>query len=216
MAHKKSATLQELQSLIGTLNFACKVIPPGRAFLQRIINLARGVSKPHHHIRLTNGFREDVKMWQIFLKDWNGTSLFLNSFWENSTNLSLYTDASGTLGFGGIFRTQWFQGKWLPHQTLTTKNISIDWQELYAIVVASYIWAPLWAQKRIVFYCDNQAVVSIINSKLSKSPRIMDLVRALTYKHLNITFISKPYMCLVIIMTLLILSPVFSKPDFGG
>jgi hypothetical protein len=78
--HTQSATLQELQSLIGTLNFACKVIVPGRAFLQRIINLTRGVSKPHHHIRLTNGFREDVKMWQIFHKDWNGTSLFLNSF----------------------------------------------------------------------------------------------------------------------------------------
>ena len=98
---KKSATLQELQSLIGTLNFACKVIPPGRAFLQRIINLTRGVPKPHHH----------VKMWQNFLKDWNGTSLFLNPCWENSAELSLYTDASGTLGFGGIFRNQWFQGK---------------------------------------------------------------------------------------------------------
>ena len=105
---KKSATLQELQSLIGTLNFACKVIPPGRAFLQRIINLTRGVPKPHHHIRLTNGFREDVKMWQNFLKEWNGTSLFLNPCWENSAELSLYTDAlvpwvlevySGTSGF---------------------------------------------------------------------------------------------------------------------
>ena len=28
-----------------------------------------GVSKPHNHIRLTNGFREDVKMWPIF---WTG------------------------------------------------------------------------------------------------------------------------------------------------
>ena len=188
---KKSATLQELQSLIGTLNFACKVIPPGRAFLQRIINLTRGVPKPHHHIRLTNGFREDVKMWQNFLKDWNGTSLFLNPCWENSAELSLYTDASGTLGFGGIFRNQWFQGKWLPHQTLDTKNISIDWQELYAIVVACYIWASVWAQKRIIFYCDNQAVVSIINSKRSKSTRIMDLVRALTLKTMKYNFYFK-------------------------
>ena len=132
-------------------------------------------------------------MWQIFHKDWNGTSLFLNSFWENSTNLSLYTDASGTLGFGGIFRTQWFQDKWLPHQKLNTKNISIDWQELYTIVVASYIWAPLWAQKRIVFYCDNQAVVSIINSKRSKSPRIMDLMRALTLQTLKYNFYFKAF-----------------------
>ena len=152
---KKSATLQELQSLIGTLNFACKVIPPGRAFLQRIINLTRGVPKPHHHIRLTNGFRVDVKMWKIFLKDWNGTSLFLNPCWENSAELSLYTDASGTLGFGGIFQNQWFQGKWLPHQILDTKYINVDWQELYAIVVACYIWASILAQKRILFYCDN-------------------------------------------------------------
>ena len=36
---KKSATLKELQSLIGTLQFACRVVVQGRAFLQRIISL---------------------------------------------------------------------------------------------------------------------------------------------------------------------------------
>ena len=53
---RRSTTLQELQSLIGTLNFACKVISPGRPFLQRMIGLTRGVKKPHHHIKLTTGF----------------------------------------------------------------------------------------------------------------------------------------------------------------
>ena len=38
---KHSTTLQELRSLIGTLNFACEVIPPGRPFLQRTIGLTR-------------------------------------------------------------------------------------------------------------------------------------------------------------------------------
>ena len=62
---QRSTTLQELQSLIGTLNFACKVIPPGRPFLQRIIHLTRKVKKPHHHIKLTTGFCKDIKMWTI-------------------------------------------------------------------------------------------------------------------------------------------------------
>ena len=46
---KRLTTLQELQSLIGTFNFGCKVIPPGRPFLQCMIALTRGVKKPHHH-----------------------------------------------------------------------------------------------------------------------------------------------------------------------
>ena len=36
---KKSCILHELQSLIGTLQFACRVVVPGRAFLQRMTNL---------------------------------------------------------------------------------------------------------------------------------------------------------------------------------
>ena len=152
---RKSTTIKELQSLIGTLNFACKVVPPGRAFLQYMIQLTRGVTKHHHHIRLNHGFHQDLKMWQTFLQGWNGTNLFLNTTWGNSYTLSLFTDASGTLSFGGIFRNQWFQGSWLPHQSLDAKEISIDWQELFAIIAATYIWGHVWSQKRILFYYNN-------------------------------------------------------------
>ena len=76
---RKSATLQELQSLIGTLQFACKVIAPGRPFLQRIIHLTKGIKFPHWHIRLNSGFRKDISMWQHFLQNWNGVSLFLDT-----------------------------------------------------------------------------------------------------------------------------------------
>ena len=39
-----------------------------------------------------------------------GRSFFMPSNWVISDVLSLYTDASGSLGFGGIFQTHWFQG----------------------------------------------------------------------------------------------------------
>ena len=48
----RSARLVDLQSLIGTLQFACKVVVPGRTFLQRMINLTRGVPSRFHHFRL--------------------------------------------------------------------------------------------------------------------------------------------------------------------
>ena len=40
--NRRSLRLVELQSLIGTLQFACKVVVPGRTFLQPAINLTRG------------------------------------------------------------------------------------------------------------------------------------------------------------------------------
>ena len=63
---KKSCTLKQLRSLIGTLNFACKVVPPGRSFLQRMIALTWNVAK-QHHIKLSAGFFQDLKMWKEFI-----------------------------------------------------------------------------------------------------------------------------------------------------
>ena len=75
---RKSCTLKELQSLIGTLNFACKVVPPGRPFSQRMIALTRNVLKTYHHIRLNAGFFQDLQMWKKFISHWNGFFLVVN------------------------------------------------------------------------------------------------------------------------------------------
>jgi hypothetical protein len=45
---RRKATLKEVQSLIGLLNFACTVVPPGRAFLRRLIDLTKGVNAPFY------------------------------------------------------------------------------------------------------------------------------------------------------------------------
>lgn len=71
-----SCTLEELQSLIESLNFACKVIPlpPRNAFfLQCMIKLTCKVSKPHH-IKLGRVFFKDLTMWQQFIHTCNGAS----------------------------------------------------------------------------------------------------------------------------------------------
>ena len=67
-----------------------------------------------------------------------------------------------------------------PHLLINKKTgISIEWQELFPIVIACALWYPHFAGKRLQFWCDNESVVAIINSGHSKAPRVMDLVRFL-------------------------------------
>ena len=186
---RRSVRLVELQSLIGTLQFACKAFVPGRTFLQRMINLTRAVPSRFHHIRLNKEFFKDLTMWKAFLSGWNGRSFFLDSTVSTSPDLELYTDAANSVGFRGYFNGQWFQGKWLPHMHLSpTKGISIEWQELFPIVVACGLWLLHFSGKRIQFRCDNESVVAIINSGHSKAPRIMDLLRFLVFLSMKHNF----------------------------
>ena len=75
---RKSSTLKELQSLMDTLHFACKVVPPDRSFLQRMIALTKDLVKPHYHIRLNSGSIMDLERTLECGNGWNGTNTFMN------------------------------------------------------------------------------------------------------------------------------------------
>ena len=113
-ASKQTCHPHDIQSLIGTLQFACRVISPGRPFMQRIINLTWGISSPKKKLTLTLEFRKDILMWQFFLQQWNGVSLFLPPFTQSSKEIHLFTDAAGAIEYRAFFDNQWFHGKWLP------------------------------------------------------------------------------------------------------
>ena len=75
---RKSCRRQQLESSIGTLQHACRVVKSGRAFLRRAIDLLRnpGATKGHHHLRLNREFRADLQWWKTFAVRWNGVSMF--------------------------------------------------------------------------------------------------------------------------------------------
>lgn len=73
---QKSATLKQLQSLIGMLNFACNIVLPGRTFLRRLIDLTVGLKKPYHHRGLNSEAKADLNAWGLFLDHFNGKAPF--------------------------------------------------------------------------------------------------------------------------------------------
>ena len=59
---KKSCSMRDLQSLVGKLQYACKVVQPaaGRTFLRRMFELLKGRPKQQHMIQLKTAFRSDL------------------------------------------------------------------------------------------------------------------------------------------------------------
>lgn len=178
---KDKCTQQQLLSLIGHLVFAARVIPAGRSFMSRLFTAAYSVKRLHHRIHLSKEAKADLVMWAKFLKGWDGVSLFLDLQETTAPDMQLYTDASGTLGYGGYFQGQWFQGSW-PDSLIESldRAVSISFQELYPIVLAAILWGKSWSRKRVQFLCDNEGTVYILNKGRSKSPDIMKLMRKFT------------------------------------
>jgi hypothetical protein len=184
---KTRISLRELQSLIGFLTFACRVIQPGRAFLRRLISLTYAVTNPRHHITLNSGARADMKAWLSFLVQFNGTTLFPEPSFSSSDTLQLYSDASGALGFAAVFGTRWFCDEW-PAEFAP---LHITVKELFPIVLMTEIWGPLFANRRILFHTDNMAVMHIINKQTSRHAETMILVRRFVVASLKYNFVFK-------------------------
>ncbi|CAG2227747.1 unnamed protein product [Mytilus edulis] len=176
--NRKTCTKREMLSLLGHLNFAMRVIIPGRSFISYLLNIAHSVKELHHHVTLNSSCRNDLSLWHRFLDQWNGISFFIDDDIVNASDFDLYTDAASTVGFGGYFKNRWFQALWPVEMKLDTElSLSMAYMELYPIVIAAIIWGDEWSGKRILFYCDNMATVLIIKKGRSKSLEIMRLMR---------------------------------------
>ena len=186
-------TLRNLLSLIGTLNFACQVIVPGRAFCRRLIDATCHLRKPHHKTRVTEDMKDDIRIWLSFLDKYNGTTVILDRFWLYNDHLQLFSDSAGgkEKGFGVYFNGKWAQASWSQSWIQTGIMTDITFMELFPVVVAVSIWGSHLANKRILFRIDNQAVVTIINKKSSKSSGVMSLVRKLVFVCLDFNILLK-------------------------
>ena len=62
-AKKRTCTKRELLSLLGHMNFASKVVRPGRSFVSHLITLSTTVKELHHRVTLNAAIRSDIQMW---------------------------------------------------------------------------------------------------------------------------------------------------------
>ena len=140
---------RQLESLIGHLYHAAKVVWPGRTVLQRMLDLLCWSRTRDHPIRLSSEFRRT---------SWDGMSLWLFPGMSTSTDVEVTSDAAGFLCFGTYYNNEWFSGAWVPSQA----DQSITYKELFSVVVASLVWGSQWFRRHVLFRSDNKAVVHIL------------------------------------------------------
>ena len=173
---KRFCTKRHLLSLIGKLEFLCKVVRHGRTFLRRLIELSKKVKFLHNKIRINYIAHRDINWWLNFMHHYHGVSVMYDEQWISNEKLNLWTDSSD-YAIGCLYK-HLFNCKMFDEET---KMHPIVWKEMYAILVACETWGHYFKAKRILFNCDNNAVVCSINSGVSKNTELMALIRKLFF-----------------------------------
>ena len=153
---RKSCRVRELQSLVGSLQHACKVVCPGRTFMRRMHELLRRPKKNSDYLRLNREFRADVEWWNVFLSTWNGVSMLCRVRAE-SPDAEFWSDASGSWGCGALWGGLWLQLQWVPGSESALASIAA--KEFLPILLAGIVWGESWQGCTIRCNCDNEAVV---------------------------------------------------------
>ena len=91
---------------------------------------------------------------------------------QYTPNRNVYLDAC-TTGLGAIYEAQVYA---LPLPE-AWQNINIASLEMINILVALKVWHSQWAGHRVLIHCDNQAVVSVLNTGKARDEFLCNIAR---------------------------------------
>ena len=142
-----------------------------------------------HPVHLNREFHLDLLWWHQFLEDWHGVSFWLFPGLLPEADVEVSSDAAGKLGYGTYMKGHWFAGSSVHSQQLQ----SIAYKELFPIVLTAHVWGHLWVKKHILFRSDKETVVHILNTRTSRVPCLMWLLRSLLFSadHHSFSFSSQ-------------------------
>lgn len=180
LIRRKKVTLKEMQSLLGQLVFASRVLPMGRVFSKRLYVSISGLKSPSSHVRLTSEIKGDLLVWLNFLEQFSGKSLWQTEFVCDSDFL-LATDAVGSTGFGAISENHWCASAWPSGWVASGFCKNIVLLELFPVIVSLELWGLQFANRRILLSTDNKGVCFAVNYLSFKFPQVVSLLRHVVF-----------------------------------
>ena len=173
--HKATFTRNELEELIGKLQFVANCVRPGRIFITRLLNALRSTCR-HLTYAVDPDMKRDLLWWQTFLPTYNGVSImWMHQELEADSIIS--TDASQT----GVGAVMWGVGYLRGRVPDQWSQLNIAYLELWAVIFALRAWGEKLKGRKIVLKCDNMAVVEVLNNGRSRDWFLQAGLREFTF-----------------------------------
>ena len=132
----ETATLKQLQSLIGKLNFVAHCVKPSRIFISRLLKWLREIQNSDNGEVIPEELKKHLCWWYIFLPRFNGVAMMDLQEWGDPD--SLVASDSCLTGCGSFLEGKYFHTVF-PDFILDQK-LHINCLELLAIMVTVKLW----------------------------------------------------------------------------
>ena len=162
----------ELQFLLGSLLYVSKCVHSSRPFLNRMLDLLRATNK-QESINLNVEFKRDLNWFCEFLPHFNGSAFFKHDHIDSEIELDACLEGLGAIYNKHIYAIPISKGY---------MHMDIVYLEMLNILVALRVWAKQWATKTISVKCDNQAVVTILQSGKTRDPLLAAICQNITWE----------------------------------
>ena len=110
-------------------------------------------------IYLSTSFFQDLEWFKKFLPHFNGTTIFGKPYIPESE--ALHSDM-GAIWHNRVYST--------PVPAIPGFDLKIVHLEMLNIIVVLRLWCPLWQHSQVKIFCDNEAVVQVVESSRTKDP----------------------------------------------
>lgn len=151
-----------MQSLVGKLNFASSVVRAGRVYMARLIETLKNKNSRNKFLKLelSDQVQSDIQWWQEHIKLNTGVSMMSRKKWTK-IEASWASDSSESgLGAWSESLKQFFHLQ--LNEEWSQKDINV--KEGAALMLSVKKWIQHFRAQRLLVQCDNQAVVTVLNS----------------------------------------------------
>ena len=122
---------------------------------------------------MTEVICKDINWFLVFVKSFNGMATYMheNLYCPELIELDACLTGMGGGRFNDLVYTYQFQNNEIPSM------FTIVHFEMWNVLLVLRLWGPMWQGKHIVLGCDNEAVVSVVNTGVTKDNGLAALGR---------------------------------------